>query len=354
MLRRPLGVLRQACISAAIEAAPRVYFGTRVSSDLVALRLTAQLPPHNVLIVGDGNFSYSKALTNSFQRDGIPPSSIIATSLDSHDDIEYMYPSAAASLSFLRAAGVRVLHQVNATALANYKTAFNVHAGFDRIVFNFPHFADGGNTRNKISKHREFLKEFFMSCQSVLAPGGQIWLSLCEGQGGTPADTLQRNEGDTWQVVSCAAAGAMLLLDVVPFPYAELSSLGYNSVGYRLQDRAFRSEFGLIHIFGQESPIAGNRSRFAQTWSRHVSFWRGPRYSLEAVVAAFQGVFGPGVVIGLKQQDEYHCKKTNRTSFMFNVTFESRVHNFSRHRLTDLIQVVAQRLADEDVGQVRS
>ncbi|RHY95489.1 hypothetical protein DYB37_003448 [Aphanomyces astaci] len=265
-----------------------------------------------------------------------------------------MYPGASSSISALKAAGARVLHGVNATSLGAYKASFGVHSGFDRIVFNFPHFAEGGNTRNKISKHRTLLTEFFQSCQSVLAPHGQIWVALCQGQGGSPADTLKRNEGDTWQVVPCAAAGQMILLDVVSFPYAELSLLGYHSVGYRLQDRAFHSEGGLIHIFGPESPSTGKPARFAQSWTRHISFWRGDGYSLDALQVALQDVLGPGVDIALTLHDTYHCDKTNRTSLTFHVTFESWVHNFSRQRLNDIVHVVAQKLAVLDVGIVRS
>ncbi|KAF0697790.1 Aste57867_11549 [Aphanomyces stellatus] len=306
--------------------------------------------PFSILIVGDGNFSYSNAVATAFQ-DAKADVHIVATSLDTRDELDEMYPTAAAAIAALDAKDVRVVHGINARSLAGHKEALGHAASFDRIVFNFPHFAEDGNTRNKISKHRELLADFFVSCRAVLAPHGQIWLALCAGQGGTPAETtVVRSAGDTWQVVPCAAAGRFLLLDVHPFPYAALSRLGYHSVGYRLEERAFHSEDGLVHVFGHE---AATQARFAQTWSRNVSMWLGPKFTQNAMEAAFREVLGPGVTIEFTQEDEYTCAKTARRSLMFRVDVESRVHNFTRQRLTDYIRIVGAKLEQDGVAVIR-
>ncbi|KAH9096091.1 hypothetical protein LEN26_017585 [Aphanomyces euteiches] len=303
-----------------------------------------------ILIVGDGNFSYSRAITTALQRAGFEPKFVISTSLDTRDELERMYPGASASIEHLESNGVQVRHDINATTLAAYAHVFGIDA-FDRIVFNFPHFAEGGNVRNKISKHRELLAKFFESSRSVLAHDGQVWLSLCAGQGGTPADTITRSYGDTWQVIECAAAGQLLLLDVKPFPFSELAALGYGSVGYRLEERAFHSENGLVHVFVPESKTV--RSRFPQTWSRDVSLWLGPNFSVGAVESIFREIMGDGFDLKLEKRDEYQCPKSQRQSYMFHVVFTSNVYNLTRQRLNGYIQAIAARLDHDGVGQVR-
>ncbi|KAH9079000.1 hypothetical protein Ae201684P_021665 [Aphanomyces euteiches] len=123
--------------------------------------------------------------------------------------------------------------------------------------------------------------------------------------------------------IECAAAGQLLLLDVKPFPFSELAALGYGSVGYRLEERAFHSENGLVHVFVPESKTV--RSRFSQTWSRDVSLWLGPNFSVGAVESIFREIMGDGFDLKLEKRDEYQCPKSQRQSYMFHVVFTSNV-----------------------------
>ena len=64
-----------------------------------------------------------------------------------------------------------------------------------------------------------------------MEPGGQIQVTLCKGQGGTPADYPNRAWHDSWQVVSMAANSGLILTMVHPFREKDYPE--YNSVGFR-------------------------------------------------------------------------------------------------------------------------
>jgi hypothetical protein len=102
--------------------------------------LTAARAPENVLILGDGNFSFSYALCVYLRgKAAAPPeTTVFATSFDDADSLLDKYPETAGLLRALEAKhGCRVRHSVNATRplLAQLRCS----APFQHIIFNFPH-----------------------------------------------------------------------------------------------------------------------------------------------------------------------------------------------------------------------
>lgn len=69
------------------------------------------------------------------------------------------------------------------------------------------------------------------SCVQVLAEDGEIHVSLCNGQGGTPADHPKREWHNSWQVAAMAAEAHLVLTDVRPFETEKYQS--YKCTGYR-------------------------------------------------------------------------------------------------------------------------
>ncbi|KAF3840830.1 hypothetical protein F7725_006692 [Dissostichus mawsoni] len=118
---------------------------------------------------------------------------------------------------------------------------------FDRVVFNFPHCG----RKSGVKKNRELLKNFFLSCVQLLSEDGEVHVSLCNGQGGTPADHPKREWHNSWQVVAMAAEAHLILSHVHSFESDKYQR--YKCTGYRSQDKGFHVEKGLLHVFTQAS-----------------------------------------------------------------------------------------------------
>ncbi|RHY83073.1 hypothetical protein DYB37_000856 [Aphanomyces astaci] len=304
----------------------------------------------SVLIIGDGNFSYACAFVRSVMTydpsgDVLQRLHIRATSLDTHIELLRMYPGAAAHVDELkRHDNVRVLHGINGTKLDEYKDMFGI-ASFDVIVFNFPHYAEGGNKRNKINKHRQLLSQFFHSCNSVLASDGQVWVTLCAGQGGTPAETIVRPVGDTWQVAQCAASSALTLLNVHAVPTDALFKLGYNNVGHRLQEKAFRTHASLTHVFCRES--LGKVACHPLTWTRDISFWVSDTFAEDKLAPVIEGVYGPKVNVFLENIDVYTDDQGRRAKG-YRLTLSSRTMALSKEYVNAKTDEVTDILDSHD------
>lgn len=69
------------------------------------------------------------------------------------------------------------------------------------------------------------------SCVQVLAEDGEVHVSLCNGQGGTPADQPKREWHNSWQITVMAAEADLILTQVRPFESEKYQS--YKCTGYR-------------------------------------------------------------------------------------------------------------------------
>uniref|UniRef100_A0A8C0QFR6 Mannosyltransferase n=1 Tax=Canis lupus familiaris TaxID=9615 RepID=A0A8C0QFR6_CANLF len=179
------------------------------------------MAPRRLLLVGEGNFSFAAALSETL--DG--STRVTATCLQRAADVA-RDPVARENLRRLRERGTEILFCVDCTRLAD---ALGLHPReFDRIYFNFPHCG----RKAGVAKNRELLAKFFQSCKDVLAEEGEVHVALCRGQGGTSADKPRREWHNSWQVVAMAALGGFILSEVHPFSCESVP--GYKCTGYRL------------------------------------------------------------------------------------------------------------------------
>ncbi|XP_073458534.1 ferredoxin-fold anticodon-binding domain-containing protein 1 isoform X2 [Aquarana catesbeiana] len=194
-----------------------------------------------ILLVGEGNFSYSASLANFNQGKDL----IVATCYETEDAISKQ-PFSSTNVEQLKKNGALVYFEVDATRLKDY--VFLTNHLYDHIIFNFPHCGRKAGVR----KNRDLLWKFFLSCVEVLAQKGDIHVALCQGQGGTPADEPRREWHNSWQIVAMAAKAGFILSAVAPFSYNQYH--GYQSTGYS-QEKSFHVDGSLNHIFTRSLPL---------------------------------------------------------------------------------------------------
>ena len=96
-------------------------------------------PADKILLIGEGNFSFARALAlvPPSVLDSLPPRNITATTYDTEQECYRKYHDAEEIVEMLRHRGVEVLFGVDATKLEKIQRFKG--RKWDRIVWNFPH-----------------------------------------------------------------------------------------------------------------------------------------------------------------------------------------------------------------------
>ncbi|XP_020220540.1 uncharacterized protein LOC109803398 [Cajanus cajan] len=128
---------------------------------------------HQILLVGEGDFSFSLSLAKSFGS----AANIVASSLNSYDDVIKMYKHAKSNLDDLHKLGACLLHGVDATKM-KLQSDLKMRS-FDRVIFNFPHAGFHGreDDTSLIKKHKVLVRGFFNNASRMLRADGEIHVS---------------------------------------------------------------------------------------------------------------------------------------------------------------------------------
>lgn len=116
------------------------------------------LPSDDILLVGEGNFSFARALAfhppSGSGLEDLLPQNITATAYDSEEECYVKYPEAKDIVQNLRERGVEVLFNIDATKLD--KISGVKGRKWDRVVWNFPHAGAHPLTFH----HRQVIEDF--------------------------------------------------------------------------------------------------------------------------------------------------------------------------------------------------
>ncbi|KAG5643540.1 hypothetical protein DXG03_000681 [Asterophora parasitica] len=125
-----------------------------------------------ILLVGEGNFSFARALVVDPPPGlaDLPPLNVTATAYDAEEECYAKYADAREVVEDLRTRGIQVLFGVDATRLE--KTSSLKGRTWDRVVWNFPHAGKGINDQDRnILSNQVLILGFLRSVSKILALG---------------------------------------------------------------------------------------------------------------------------------------------------------------------------------------
>ena len=203
----------------------------------------------NVLIVGDGDFSFSKVLSQLVDKSYLKNTSLIATTLDNKESLTLKFPMASENIeAIVKNPNCKVEYLINATNLPmHYKNSFDI------VVFNFPHW--NGKQNNKHNRHLLF--NFLNHTKMALRDDNcSILVTLNENQSGAYVDNfLQWKE--TWQLTHYAAQAGLLLTSIDNFLNESFARAGYTPTGRR----GISSKFPVrAHMYRLQQPVNGMKA----------------------------------------------------------------------------------------------
>lgn len=159
---------------------------------------------HKILLVGEGDFSFSASLAMAFGS----ATNMVATSLDSRGFLFRNYKNAMYNIHELRIRGCEILHNVDATEMANHCSLGAIK--FDRIIFNFPHagFCSDEPSKSQKYRHQLLIRLFFENAKKMINDNGEIHVT-------------HKTNGFflTWNLEGLASAAGLRLIQLVPFDF---------------------------------------------------------------------------------------------------------------------------------------
>lgn len=188
-----------------------------------------------VLLLGEGNFSFSKVLVeHHLTKSPKSPTEFYPTTKEIRSAVEAHYDGATANLKALEEYGCSVEFEVDATEELCVLDA----PAFDRIVFNFPCTKSGTNSKTE-EADRMLIQRLLPCMKDALSAKGQIWLTLCNDQ------------CNKWGLIEAAKDNGLDIVEKLTFPLEELRLRKYNRVCGRGKNSDFKTKTNITYVLAR-------------------------------------------------------------------------------------------------------
>ncbi|KAJ7204415.1 hypothetical protein GGX14DRAFT_698799 [Mycena pura] len=220
-------------------------------------------PPHRrtvpfratdkILLIGEGNFSFARALVSGApaELEHLPLKNITATAYDTEQECFEKYPEAPEIVQGLRAAGVEVLFGVDATQLG--KVPALKGRRWDKIVWNFPHAGKGITDQDRNILANQLLILGFLRSAAGFLTTGSIPETFNARKRKRPDDEEEDNADDSDRADNQVAAerGSILitLRNVVPYTQWDVPRLAKNPPAPTLNSTPENPPYVLLRSF---------------------------------------------------------------------------------------------------------
>jgi 25S rRNA (uracil2634-N3)-methyltransferase len=105
-------------------------------------------PSERLLLIGEGDLSFARSLIEFHKCQNV-----LATVLESQEELKEKYPHVAANISAIEKADGRVKYGVDARKLGKMLKGEN--KGWERVVFNFPHVGGKSTDVNRQVRYNQ-------------------------------------------------------------------------------------------------------------------------------------------------------------------------------------------------------
>ncbi|XP_074303464.1 uncharacterized protein At4g26485-like [Silene latifolia] len=134
-----------------------------------------RIGPYNsmqrILLVGEGDFSFSTSLAVAFGS----ASYMIATSLNTEEYLTKNYRKFLAHKRELENRGCMLIHDVDATSMARHSVLGKFK--FDIIIYNFPHTGSFGRSDDDVRKNQILIRGFVRNAKKMIDEDGEIHIT---------------------------------------------------------------------------------------------------------------------------------------------------------------------------------
>ncbi|KAL5769397.1 hypothetical protein ACOSQ2_016180 [Xanthoceras sorbifolium] len=168
---------------------------------------------HRILLVGEGDFSFSLSLARAFGS----AHNMVASTIDTQENIASKYSNGLRNVIELGERGCQVLYEVDAKQMSQH--FFLKTQKFDRIIYNFPHvgFPFREASYCQIQLNKGLVKGFLKNAKVMLKEEkGEIHVTHKEG-----------DPYDKWELVKKAEKLGLIMYEAVPFCKQDYP--GYNN-----------------------------------------------------------------------------------------------------------------------------